>query len=297
MRSIVLTITLLTVPLGIACDKTGVESRQGADKGDPAQSDLEKIRDEYRNQKQADLASLDKVIADAEGKEKTGSAKAKMEVDGMLTSLKAQRAVFAADLAEADRATAATWDSAKARLDKEWDALKSASDKTTSTATADLATVYKPAEMTCEDFVAVAEVDRPKIVYWGEGFNKNGQAVDSVVDVDQTDRQLPVLVSDCAKTPKASLTKVVQQHAATASKPAATAPAPAKMSCEQFVALDDVTKQGLVYWAAGFNAPSGGAATDPVLDVAATDKLVPVLVAECSAAPKLTFWQKVKKYF
>ena len=201
MRSIVLSITLLTVPLGIACDKTGVESRQGADKGDPVQSDLEKTRDEYRHQKQADLASLDKSIADVEGKEKTGSAKAKMEVDGMLMSLKAQRAVFAADLAEADRVTAETWDSARARLDKEWDALKSAWDKTASTATADLAAIYKPAEMTCEDFVAVAEVDRPKIVYWGEGFNKNGQAVDSVVDVDQTDRQLPVLVSDCAKTP------------------------------------------------------------------------------------------------
>ena len=95
----------------------------------------------------------------------------------------------------------------------------------------------------------------------------------------------------------ASLTKVVQQHAAAAPKPATTAPAPAKMTCEQFVALDDVTKQRLVYWAAGFNAPSGGAGVDPVLDVSATDKLVPVLVEECSAAPKLTFWQKVEKYF
>ena len=200
MRSIVLSITLLVVPLGIACDKTGVESRQGADKGEPAPSDLEKIRDEYRHQKQADLAALDKSIADVESKEKAGSAKAKAEVDGMLTSLKAQRAVFAADLAEADTSTAATWDSAKARLDKEWDALKAASDRAASTATADLAGIYKPAAMTCEDFVAVAEVDRPKIVYWGEGFNRNGQAVDSVVDVAQTDRQLPVLVSDCAKT-------------------------------------------------------------------------------------------------
>jgi hypothetical protein len=150
--------------------------------------------------------------------------------------------------------------------------------------------------MTCEDFVALADVDRPKIVYWAEGFNKSGQPVDSVVDVDQTDRRVPVLVSECAKTPKALLSKSVQQHAATASKPAAAAPAPAKMSCEQFVMLDDVSKPKIVYWAKGFQANGDAGATDAVVDIEATDKLVPVLVTECNAAPKLTLWQKIKNY-
>jgi hypothetical protein len=296
MRSIVLSVTLFIVPLGIACDKTGVESHQGADKSDPNPSDFEKARDDYRHQKQADLALLDRSIADLEGKEKAGGAKAKTDMHGMLTSLHAEREKFVADLAAADHATAATWDSAKAGLDKEWDALTSAADKTKSTATSELSAIYKPGEMSCEDFVALADVDKPKIVYWGEGFNKRGQPVDSVVDIAQTDRQFPVLVSDCAKTPSAKLSKTVQQHAAAAPKPPSTAPAPDKMTCEQFVMLDEVSKPKVVYWAEGFNARSDGGATDAVVDVDATDKLVPVLVADCSAAPKLTLWQKVKNY-
>jgi hypothetical protein len=296
MRSTVLSVTLLTVPLGVACDKAGVESHQGSDKGEPTPSDFEKVRDDYRHERQADLTLLDRSIADLQGKEKAGSVKAKTDLHGLLTALNAQRETFVADLAATDNATAATWDSAKARLDREWDALKSAADKTKSTANSELAGIYKPGEMSCEDFGALADVDKPKIAYWGEGFNKRGQPVDSVVDIAQTDRQFPVLVSDCAKTPNAKLSKTVQQHAAAAPKPASTAPAPDKMTCEQFVMLDDVSKPKVVYWAEGFNARSDGGATDAVVDVEATDKLVPVLVADCSAAPRLTLWQKVKNY-
>jgi acid stress chaperone HdeA len=296
MRSIVLSIlpiSLFVVPLGLACDKVGADSHEVAD---AAQSDLEKLRSEYRQQKQADLALLDRSITDLEGKEKAGSAKAKTELHRMLASLKAQREAFVADLGAADAASAATWDATRARLDKEWGMLKSAADKTAGTVASELAATYKPGEMSCEDFVALADVDRPKVVYWGEGFNKIGQPVDSVVDVDQIDRVVPVLVSECAKTPKALLSKGVQQHAATASKPAAAAPAPSRMTCEQFVMLDDVAKPKVVYWAEGFNVASDGGATDAVVDIETTDKLVPVLVTECNATPKLTLWQKIKKY-
>src|SRR5579863_5428861 len=57
----------------------------------------------------------------------------------------------------------------------------------------------KPAKMTCEDFLALEDVQRPKLVYWAEGFNRKGKADEAVVDVDATDQLVPVLVEDCKK--------------------------------------------------------------------------------------------------
>jgi hypothetical protein len=70
---------------------------------------------------------------------------------------------------------------------------------------------------------------------------------------------------------------------------------PAKMTCEQYVMLDDVVKPKVVYWAEGFNKK--GKAQDAVVDIAATDKLVPILVDECQKTPKASFWEKIKKHF
>ena len=70
---------------------------------------------------------------------------------------------------------------------------------------------------------------------------------------------------------------------------------PAKMTCEEYVMLDDVVKPKVVYWAEGFNKK--GKAEDAVVDIAATDKLVPILVDECQETPKASFWEKIKKHF
>jgi hypothetical protein len=69
------------------------------------------------------------------------------------------------------------------------------------------------------------------------------------------------------------------------------------MTCEQFVALEDIVKPKLVYWADGYNRTKDGGATGAVVDIAETDRLVPVIVTECGEAPKLTLWQKIKQYF
>ena len=70
---------------------------------------------------------------------------------------------------------------------------------------------------------------------------------------------------------------------------------PAKMTCEEYVMLDDVVKPKVVYWAEGFNKK--GKAQDAVVDIAATDNLVPILVDECKQTPKASFWEKIKKHF
>jgi hypothetical protein len=70
---------------------------------------------------------------------------------------------------------------------------------------------------------------------------------------------------------------------------------PTRMTCEEYVMLDDVVKPKVVYWAEGFNQK--GKAEDAVVDIAATDKLVPILVDECQETPKASFWEKIKKHF
>lgn len=69
---------------------------------------------------------------------------------------------------------------------------------------------HKPAEMTCEEFVVLDEAVKPKVVYWAEGFNAKGKPVDAIADIDETDRVIPMLITECQKTPKASLLKKLQ---------------------------------------------------------------------------------------
>ncbi len=158
-----------------------------------------------------------------------------------------------------------------------------------------MAETQSPGKMTCKDFVALDDTVKPKVVYWAEGLNKKGKPVDSVVDVDETDKLVPVLVTECKDAPDQPLMKKITEHAAQKPKVAAVAPKPMKMSCKEFVALDDVVKPKVVYWAEGYSKK--GKPVDSVVDVDETDKLVPVLVTECKETPKLTFWQKIKKHF
>jgi acid stress chaperone HdeA len=65
-----------------------------------------------------------------------------------------------------------------------------------------------------------------------------------------------------------------------------------KMNCEDFLALDESVKPKAVYWAVAY--ARGGKPEAAVLDVEGTEKITPLLVEECKAAPKESFWKKVK---
>jgi septal ring factor EnvC (AmiA/AmiB activator) len=138
----------------IACDKPGVEEQQKEQKAAQdnaeqqqraaresssaqadmnqkvatAQTDFEKTRESFRHDKQADLDDLDAKIAKLEASERTATGKAKADLDAKLPSIRAQRASFGADFRGLQATTAASWDDAKARVDKEWDSLKGAVD-------------------------------------------------------------------------------------------------------------------------------------------------------------------------
>ena len=75
-----------------------------------------------------------------------------------------------------------------------------------------LAAKHKPVEMTCEEFVALDDVVQPKVVYWNEGYiNSKGKQVDPVVDIEETDQLIPILITECQKTPKVSLKKKLKE--------------------------------------------------------------------------------------
>jgi hypothetical protein len=94
-----------------------------------AQTDFERAREDYRHERQKDLDDLDVKIADIEAKAKTATGATKAQLDQSLATIRPQRAALARDLRAAESATAASWDAEKARLDKEYDSLKSAISK------------------------------------------------------------------------------------------------------------------------------------------------------------------------
>ncbi|SRR6266496_3919800 len=65
-----------------------------------------------------------------------------------------------------------------------------------------------------------------------------------------------------------------------------------KMNCEDFLAVDDTIKPEVVYWAVAY--AKGGKPEAAVLDVEGTEKITPMLIENCKAKPKESFWEKVK---
>lgn len=66
-----------------------------------------------------------------------------------------------------------------------------------------------------------------------------------------------------------------------------------KMTCEDFIGIDEVIRPQYVIAAAAHT--KGGKAKNVVIDIVDTDTLVPYLVEECQKAPKESFWAKLKK--
>lgn len=75
-----------------------------------------------------------------------------------------------------------------------------------------LAATHKPETMTCEEFLVLDDVVKPKVVYWAEGFNHKGKAADAVVDIEATDKLVPTLVMECKEAPKATLWEKIKRH-------------------------------------------------------------------------------------
>jgi len=94
-----------------------------------AQAGFMKLREDYRHSASTEMIAVDKKIADLDVKAKTATGKAKVDLDASLKTIHASRDRFDLDFKAIETATAATWDGAKAGLDKQWSDLKSLVDK------------------------------------------------------------------------------------------------------------------------------------------------------------------------
>jgi hypothetical protein len=148
-------LTLIALFSFVACDKPGATEQQKEDKASEraanarseaeqqaqsaqavaakdiaaARAEFEKNREDYRHSRRVDLADLDKKIVDLEADTRTATGKEKANLEVRLPAIRAKRDAFVRDMQALDNAMAATWDAAKANLDQEWDALKTAVDK------------------------------------------------------------------------------------------------------------------------------------------------------------------------
>ena len=68
-----------------------------------------------------------------------------------------------------------------------------------------------------------------------------------------------------------------------------------KMTCEEFVGLEDSFKPNAVSWAIAYGAD--GKPESAGVSVEGIQRIVPVVVEACQKAPKESFWQKVKGEF
>ncbi|MBA2652997.1 MAG: hypothetical protein H0U73_12145 [Tatlockia sp.] len=73
-------------------------------------------------------------------------------------------------------------------------------------------TAKNSGSITCEQFLAVDEVNQPKIIYYTVGQMKKGKSKKVDVIIADTERLIPVVIDACKKTPKKTLWQKLKQH-------------------------------------------------------------------------------------
>ena len=78
-------------------------------------------------------------------------------------------------------------------------------------ATNALAETKKPtSKWTCEDFLAVDDQFQPKVIYWSSAQSKKGKPLATDVDIEGTERVIPMVIDDCKKAPQRVLLEQAQ---------------------------------------------------------------------------------------
>jgi len=68
-----------------------------------------------------------------------------------------------------------------------------------------LAETKKPtSKWTCEEFLAVDDRFQPKVIYWSSAQSKAGKPLGGAVDIEGTEKVIPMIVDDCKKAPQES---------------------------------------------------------------------------------------------
>jgi len=150
-----------------------------------------------------------------------------------------------------------------------------------------------PTKMTCEEFVALGQDAKPRVVAWLDGYSEAGKATKEEVAVLPVSSDVAVVVATCTETPKQSLWDKIRAKLPGGKK---TVPDPTKMTCEEFVGLEKDIQPEVAYWLDGYTKGAKGGKTETgAAGEVALDSDVLVVVEECRNAPKASLWEKIKK--
>lgn len=86
--------------------------------------DITQMREEYRRDTAMKLVTLDQKVAEIATRATRATGSTKTDLDAKMTRIRTQRELFQRDFDALDKATGATWDDSRARLNDELDELK-----------------------------------------------------------------------------------------------------------------------------------------------------------------------------
>ena len=72
--------------------------------------------------------------------------------------------------------------------------------------------------MTCHDFLLIEDAVKPEIVYWVATSGESDQPQSAVIDVDDSDKIVPVVVEACRQSPSESFWQKVRAEASQKSR-------------------------------------------------------------------------------
>lgn len=144
--------------------------------------------------------------------------------------------------------------------------------------------------ITCEEFSSQTPEAQTRITAFLHGYSKSGVEEDAVGEVD-VKRVLDVTVIGCVEEPKATFWDKVKAKFPLGSKKVK----PVKMTCEEFLSLDEDVQPEVSYFLEGYNRKSN-------TDVAVAGEIdlerdTAVFVEICKPAPKESLWAKIKVKF
>jgi hypothetical protein len=148
-----------------------------------------------------------------------------------------------------------------------------------------------PTKMTCEEFLGLSEDIQPRAVAFLDGYSKAGKLTEEDIGEVDVDRQMAVLVVACKEEPKKTLWDKVRAHLPGGKKKVK----PAKMTCEEYMALDQSVRPEVDYFAEGYIR--GTKVKANVAGEVDLERDVAVIYEECKPAPKESLWAKLKKKF
>ncbi len=109
--------------------KIAEANTQADQKISAANASFSKLREDYRHATTQNLVALDRDVDSLAAKAQLASGQARADLDARLQRIHAGRDAFFRDYASLDAAVGAQWDESKARLDKEWQDLKTLVDQ------------------------------------------------------------------------------------------------------------------------------------------------------------------------